>query len=206
MLYALTHLKVWAHLLETSKEAPLCMYIVRGCQMISRMEPCTFKVEWAQLRIWTEISSQSRRQRWMSYSSLWMLQESRQWEGCAPERTDSWVADKALQIFITVTRKHKYFHPPTQRSATGCFSTSIGQTTLSSGCPTPRIGSSLWFWGAASTKKNAVNTELGSLWNLNFQKHLTNTVLPLGRHSSQIYVEQCCHAQVLTITIYQLLV
>lgn len=44
MLYVLSHLKVWAGLPETSKEAPMCMYIVRGCQMISRKELCTFKV------------------------------------------------------------------------------------------------------------------------------------------------------------------
>lgn len=44
MLYAPSHLKVWAGLPETSKEAPLSMYIVRGCKMISRKELCTFKV------------------------------------------------------------------------------------------------------------------------------------------------------------------
>lgn len=102
MLYALTHLKVWAGLPETSKEAPLCMYIVRGCQMVSRMELCTFKVEGHSL----ESGLKSVHRVEGSTEGLTPPYEcgrSLVSEKGALLSADSWVADKALQIFITLS-------------------------------------------------------------------------------------------------------
>lgn len=55
------------------------------------------KWEWAQLRIWTEISSQSQRQSWGFSSSLSLLQS---WEECTSVCTDIWVADKIHFRFL----------------------------------------------------------------------------------------------------------
>lgn len=84
-----------AGLLETSKKAPQCMYKARGCQRISS---CALsKWEWAQLRIWTEISSQSQRQSWGFSSSLSLLQS---WEERTSVCTDIRVADKIHFRFL----------------------------------------------------------------------------------------------------------
>lgn len=71
------------------------MYKARGCQRISS---CALsKWEWAQLRIWTEISSQSQRQSWGFSSSLSLLQS---WEECTSVCTDIRVADKIHFRFL----------------------------------------------------------------------------------------------------------
>lgn len=167
------------------------MYKARGCQRISS---CALsKWEWAQLRIWTEISSQSQRQSWGFSSSLSLLQS---WEECTSVCTDIRVADKinTLQIFTTVMR-HRYFNPPTQVQPLAASQQAEYRQHKSFAFHSPRTRT---FCCSNYPKRPHFNLmpQLQELLSGTFQKCLSQTVLPLERCYSLtiLYVKQCCHA------------